>query len=494
MKTRLKNLSLRFKMTGISLLVNLIVFAINLALLFGINRMSGQIESVYQANLQLNELSASLKSVQDNMTEYLNAKTSDALENYYLSAQEYSDLVDMLPSDIKASSMSRMGHSIKAMSESYLDEVEQTIDGKRGRNVEKYRNHYEEATKFYGYLNTEINSVNNEQFKENRMTYREMLNAFRFFETFGNIVMIVVIIINAFLIMSLTTELIRPLTSLTGMANEVSAGNFNISPLEVKDEDEIGVVTKAFNEMVVSIQDYIEKIRENAEAEKAHKEKELLMESHLKDAQLKYLQAQINPHFLFNTLNAGAQLAMLESADRTYEYIQVMAEFFRYNVKKGFNTVTIGEEIELVDNYIYILNVRFSGDIHYEKEIDSTLLDVEMPSMILQPIVENCVNHGIREMMGEGRITLKVYALDNTACISIEDNGIGMDRDTIDHLMSGTPMTNEKKDSNGIGMDNVLARLKLFEGTDDVIGIESEGPGKGSKFTIYLDKERSNTV
>lgn len=494
MKTKrsLRNLSLRIKMTGISLMVNLIVFAINIVLLIAINTMSKRIESVYQANLQLNELTVSLNAVQDSMTEYLNVKTSDALEKYYLNVQEYSDKVDNLSSEITGSRLSRMGHSIKAMSESYLDETDQTIDGKRGRNVEKYRSHYEMASQYYDYLTTYIYSVNNEQFKENSMTYREMLNAFRVFETYGNIIMIAVIVLNAFLIMRLTAELTRPLTSLTGMANEVSAGNFDISPLEVQSKDEIGVVTGAFNEMVVSIQQYIEKIRENAEKEQAHKEKELMMEAHLKDAQLKYLQAQINPHFLFNTLNAGAQLAMMEEADRTYEYIQVMAEFFRYNVKKGFNTVTIGEEIELVDNYIYILNVRFSGDIHYEKEIDDSLINVEMPSMILQPIVENCVNHGIREMGGDGKIKLKVFAVDNTACISIEDNGKGMDQDTIDHLMSGTPMPGRKKDSNGIGMDNVFARLKLFEGTDDVIGIESDGIGKGSRFTIYLDRERSN--
>ena len=185
---------------------------------------------------------------------------------------------------------------------------------------------------------------------------------------------------------------------------------------------------------------------------------------------------------------------MMEGADRTYEYVQVMAEFFRYNVKKGSKTVTIGEEIELVDNYIYILNVRFSGDILYEKEIDSSLVNVKMPSMILQPIVENCVNHGIRDMMGEGRIRMKVYRQDDKACISIEDNGIGMSPETIEGLLNGKPVSGEKKESNGIGMDNVIARLKLYVGEDDVINIESEGEGKGSKFTMYLSTDNRETV
>ena len=489
MINKFRNLPLRIKMTGISLAVNMLVFIINIVLLLAMNQMSEKIDTVYRANLQLNEISSSIKHVQESMTEYLDTKTSDSLEDYYRSSQTFSELTDALGDEITESRPGRMERSIKNMAAAYLEEVGQTVDAKRGRNVEKYRSHYEEATKLYSYINTYIYSLNNERFKDNTESYREMLSAFRRFELAGNVIMGAVILVTALLILNLTSRLIRPLRSLTGMANEVGKGNFEISAVPVESSDEIGVVTKAFNKMVASIQEYIEKMRQSAETERILKEKELMMETHLKDAQLKYLQAQINPHFLFNTLNAGAQLAMMEGADRTYEYVQVMSEFFRYNVKKGDRTVTIGEELELVDHYIYILNVRFSGDIHYEKEVDPSLTDVEMPSMILQPIVENCVNHGIREMMGEGKIKMSVYALDDTACIRIEDNGSGMDEETVDRLRNGRPVSDDKKDSNGIGMDNVFARLKLFTGTDDCLSIESDGPGKGSRFTIYLDNK-----
>ena len=212
------------------------------------------------------------------------------------------------------------------------------------------------------------------------------------------------------------------------------------------------------------------------------------MEAHLKDAQLKYLQAQINPHFLFNTLNAGAQLAMMEGADRTYEYVQNVADFFRYNVKKSDETVTIKEEMELVDNYIYILNVRFSGDIHYERKVDKKLLSVQIPSMILQPIVENCVNHGIREMAGDGKITVSVFSMEEQPCISIKDNGKGMKPDTIEKVLNGTYREEDMTgDSNGIGMINIIARLKLFTGTDDVMDIISEGKNTGTEVRIYLN-------
>ena len=178
---------------------------------------------------------------------------------------------------------------------------------------------------------------------------------------------------------------------------------------------------------------------------------------------------------------------MMEGADRTYEYVQKVANFFRYNVKKGEDTVTIKEEIDLIDDYIYVLNVRFSGDIHYEKNIEEEWLDVQMPSMILQPIVENCVNHGIREMAGEGRIWLSVYEMDGFVCISIGDNGKGMSKETIEKILSGTYREERlSTDSNGVAMDNVIARLRLFTGNDKVLDIFSEGEGMGTEFVIYL--------
>lgn len=489
---RFRSLPLQAKISIIYIFANLLVFAVNIILLMGINSMSNEMDMVYQGNLHLNELQTALENVQDSMTDYLNAKTSDSLEEYYRSEQNYREMVQELSDDVTGVSFSRMERNIRYMSENYLELVAQTVEAKRGRNVEKYRIRYENATRLYDYISTYIESLNSEKFKHNSENYVEISKAFRLFETLSIIVICVAVLGNVMIIIRLAGAIISPLKTLAGAADEVAKGNFDIELLEVQSQDEIGVVTGAFNQMVVSIRQYIEQIRASMEVERALKEKELLMETHLKDAQLKYLQAQINPHFLFNTLNAGAQLAMMEGADRTYEYVQNMAEFFRYNVKKGDEIVTLREEIELVDNYIYILNVRFSGDIHYEKKIDRSLLDVQMPSMILQPVVENCVNHGIREMAGEGKIRLSVYRMDDVVCVSIRDNGKGMSRDTISKVLSGTYREQElAAGSNGIGMDNVIARLKLFMETEDVMSIVSEGKDCGTEVILYLQmKER----
>ena len=486
-KDRFHDFSLQGKISSIYILANIFVLLANLVLLFGINSMSQELEKVYQENLTLNELSEGLTRVQENMTEYLNVKTTEALENYYRSEQDFYSQVQNLSSDISSVTFKRMERNIRNMSQQYIDAVGQTIEAKRGRNVEKYRIRYENATDLYEYINSYIYSLNIEQFINNSENYNALSKVFRVFEFVSMFIMAAVIIGNVILIINFTGNLISPLRKLAGQADEVARGNFDIELTDYKSHDEIGVVTNAFNQMVISIRQYIGQIQERMEIERQLKEKELLMEAHLKDAQLKYLQAQINPHFLFNTLNAGAQLAMMEEAEKTYVYVQKMAEFFRYNVKKGNDIVTVKDEIELVDNYIYILNVRFSGDIHYEKRIEEEVLDAPMPSMILQPIIENCINHGIREMAGNGRIWLTAFSFEGQPCISIRDNGIGMSAETIEKVLAGTYREEELSgDSNGIGMNNIIVRLQLFTETEDVIDIISEGKNMGTEVRIYL--------
>lgn len=487
--SRPRGVSLQVKISSIYIVTSLLVMLVNVALLAGINSMSNRLDTVYQDNLRLNEFSDAISAVQDAMTIYLNAKTSDSLENYYRSEQVCANMATDLNEEVTGRSFDRMERNIRHMSEYYLEEVAQTIEAKRGRNVEKYRLHYENATSMYDYIETYISTLNMEQFRSNSERYSELLARFRFFEAVSVAAIILVMLSNVCIILSFVGAIIRPLKKLAGSADEVAKGNFAIDLLPVESEDEVGVVTGAFNSMVVSIGRYIEQIRESMEAERALKERELLMEGHLKDARLKYLQAQINPHFLFNTLNAGAQLSMMEGADRTYEYVQKVAQFYRYNMKKSEETVTVAEEVEMVDSYIYILNVRFAGDIHYEKRIEESLLQVEMPGMILQPIVENCVNHGIREMGDKGVICLSLYEKEGAVFVSVRDNGVGMSGETIEKVMSGSwREENMASGGNGVGMDNVISRMKLFTDNENVMTIKSAGAGMGTEVCLCLSE------
>jgi sensor histidine kinase YesM len=449
--------------------------------------MIGKINEVYKSNVNLNELSDSLADVQDSMTDYLTTKGSEALHGYYSAEQRYNNLLGRLNTTITDSHILLMEKNIKNMSAAYLTVTRETMQAKRARNVEKYKGNYDKASDLFSYINTYINSLNNEQFKYNSDNYKVLLVSLRYLETIATAILIIIILMNVFLVYILTYSIISPLIQLAKNANEIAKGNFEVSLVEVRALDEVGIVSKAFSRMILSIQEYIEKIKINLETENMMKEKELIMAGHLKDAQLKYLQTQINPHFLFNTLNAGAQLAMMEGADRTCLFIENMADFFRYNIKKINEDATLEEEIKLVDNYIHILNVRFSGEIHFEKAVDDNLMKICVPSMILQPIVENAINYGIRDVEWEGIIKLQVYQKADSTYISIKDNGIGIEQKKIDDIMRGEIIEPDlSKNSNGIGLGNVINRLKLYYNREDVIEIISAGKNQGTEIIIHI--------
>lgn len=497
MKKRMKQGSIRLRLVLVFAFTTGVVFFANMFMYYNINKSIRTIDEVYVSNVGLNVLLDSLTDVQDYVYEYLNTQSTDALENYYRSEQNYRNLIEDLKVEITDNDMILMQRNIKNMSDFYLELIDKTVDAKRGRNIERYKVNYEEAAKVYDYISTYINHLNNQQFKYNSNNYELLRMSLNYLEVISTSVLLVIMVFNVFLIIIVTRSITGPLMKLTEAANEVAAGNFEVDLVHVDSSDEVEIVTKAFNTMTVSIHQYIMKTKESMELESRMKEKELMMTNHLKDAQLKYLQAQINPHFLFNTLNAGAQLAMMEGADKTCLFIENMADFFRFNMKSFDQDSTLRDEIRLVDSYIYILNVRFSGGIHFYKEIDESVLEVRVPSMILQPVVENAVNYGIRDIDYEGEIRMRVDQDEEHINITIFDNGAGMEQETIDRIMkisieggNTSKDVNITKDSNGIGLGNVINRLRLYYDVDEIFEINSEGYKKGTQVTIRIPKKR----
>lgn len=485
-----KNLSIQLKLIAAFLLTFFLIFFVNLILYANINFMSGRIDQVYQSNSSLNELSEALSAVHGSMTEYLNVKSSDTLDSYYRNSQELNGRLQELNTEICSDELLMMERNIRNMTLEYLHITDEATQAKRGRNIEKYRLRYEEAVERFEYINTYIYSLNNRRFKTNTNSYEALARALSRFELVGTVILAAVGVLITALIYAITKSITGPLSHLALRANEVAEGNLEVDLVPVRSMDEVGIVTAAFNQMVSSIRIHMERIKENMEKEAAMKEKELMMEGHLKDAQLKYLQAQINPHFLFNTLNAGAQLAMMEGADKTCLFVENMADFFRYNVKKINQDAAIREELELVDSYLYILNVRFGGEIHFRKQVDETLLDLRVPSMILQPIVENAANYGIRGIDWEGWIELLLYREQERICISIRDNGVGMSREKIREIMEGKVREADlSRNSTGIGLGNVISRLRLYYNREEVFEIQSDGEGKGTQVFLYLPLE-----
>lgn len=469
--------------------IMLLMLGINIILYSQVNKTIRRMDTVYSSNVDLTELSDSLSAVQESLYAYLSVKTSDSLENYYRSEQTYRNLLEKLGSQISSNPTMLLERNIRRMSEPYLALAEEAVSAKRGRNVEKYKELYDNSQKLYSYINTYIDELNSQQFRNNSASYQTLREALEYLEVSSLVLMTVMMGIGILMLFGITKGMIEPLTNLAETVNLVGQGNFNVKMPQTDSLDEVGIVTRAFNTMVESLEEYILRTTRSMEKEQQMMERELLMKNHLKEAQLKYLQSQINPHFLFNSLNAGAQLAMLEDAEKTCIFVEKMADFFRYNVKKGLEDASLEEELAAVENYIYILNVRFAGEIHFTRQADERIMDCRVPSMILQPIVENAVNHGIRNIDWEGCIHLEIMEEEGRIFIRIRDNGKGMSQERIQEVLSGQAGDGEEQsDSTGVGMNNVISRLELYYNQKNLVEIRSRGENKGTEVILKLPK------
>ena len=469
-----------------------LLFSINMLFYARINNSMQEMDDVYASNAQITELGQVFDDVQDSMYQYLKVKNSQALMDYYQNEAKYRQELEKLNERNIDDSVKLLEKKIRKMSESYLSCTAGTVAAKRGRNVEKYKQEYDESLELYSYIQSSMDELNKQLFKENSQTYAALRAVMRYLEISNMMIMLLVVICGMFLLIMATREMFLPLTNMAETAQLVGQGNFNVKMPPADSRDELGTVTRAFNTMVDNLGLYIARTKASMEKEQQMIERELLMETHLKEAQLKYLQSQINPHFLFNSLNAGVQLAMMEDAEKTSIFVEKMADFFRYNVKKGEEDATLEEELEAVDNYIYILNVRFAGDIHFSKKVECDVENVRVPSMILQPVVENAVNHGIRNIDWEGHIDLSVEKWNDHIEISVRDNGLGMTGEQIQRVLSKKVHSSSGEgDSTGIGMNNVISRLELYYERDGLMEIYSEGEGMGTEVVINIPLERS---
>lgn len=204
------------------------------------------------------------------------------------------------------------------------------------------------------------------------------------------------------------------------------------------------------------------------------------LETALKDAELQALYAQINPHFLFNSLNTISTLAMIEKAPRTQEVIYSLADMLRYTIKKSNQMVSFKEEIDYITKYLKIQKVRFGERLRYQILVTEKAQKVEVPFMILQPFVENAIVHGLVDKEDGGTIHIKADIERKNIVISISDDGLGMSQDKLEIVMgknSGRGKTNAKNGipvNTGIGVNNVNQRIKHYFGKAYGVEINSQ--------------------
>jgi len=266
----------------------------------------------------------------------------------------------------------------------------------------------------------------------------------------------------ALLVANTSTSRLRRLTS---GVRRISKGKFDIH-LEAKGRDEIGELTVNFNSMVSRIQDLMSERYQFGQE--------------IKNLEMKALQAQINPHFLYNTLDLVNCLSLRYGAPRITEAVTALSRFYRLSLSGGAETVTIAQELEHVETYLLIQNIRFENCIELRVEADEAALPCSIPKITLQPLVENAIVHGILEKPeGRGRITIRVGRSENPPTIEIvvEDDGVGIDAQVLANLLRkpNAPIGTKA----GYGARNIDTRIKLTFGENYGLTYRSER-GRGT--------------
>lgn len=228
--------------------------------------------------------------------------------------------------------------------------------------------------------------------------------------------------------------------------------------------------------------------QEKLMAEKKTREE---LEIAMKTLELKALQSQVNPHFLFNTLNAVVKQAVLEGASSTQEVVYALANFLRYNLGKINKNVTLRDEVANIRDYLFIQSTRFGDHIKASIEIPDFILDVRIPPMTLQPLVENAIVHGIEPKLEGGTIDIRGWREGWDAIIEICDSGLGMDKKLVEKITGSIQTAYGPGGTVSIGIENVHKRLRLYFGPSYGLTIDSE-PGKGTVVRIRIPAEDKN--
>lgn len=281
----------------------------------------------------------------------------------------------------------------------------------------------------------------------------------------------VMIVLITIVITYITKTLTKPLESLMDTIGKIRTGQTELRVAYQKD-DEIGQLGKEFNKMLDEIQRLIGKEYEN----------QLL----LNKAEYKALQAQINPHFLYNTLDTMSSISSIQNCEIVSSLCQSLSGIFRYSLDMKHPYSTVIKEMNHLKNYIFVMNVRMREEVKYSFQIEEAVLQDSIPRISIQPLVENALNHGLKNKHGEKRVEVVAAAEDGILRISVSDNGVGMDSKTINYRLE----ENDKdmiEIGNSIGIYNINARMKMLYG--EAYGVQVESViGEGTCVTLRIPR------
>lgn len=297
---------------------------------------------------------------------------------------------------------------------------------------------------------------------------RELLSKSRQAQSIYVLTAVVLVIVALLFSRFMARSITLPIQKLRDSMKKVQEGDFSVSDVVVDSRNEIGSLTKSFDVMTHRIQELME--------QNVHEQEQK------RKSELKALQSQINPHFLYNTLDSIIWMAEGKKNEEVVLMTASLARLLRQSISNEDEVVPIANEVEYARGYLTIQKMRYKDKLEFQIDVDPSILHIPLIKLVLQPIIENAIYHGLKYKESKGLLIIKGFPKDGNAVLQVIDDGVGMDEETLAHIYDRHKVNYH---SNGVGVYNVQKRLKLYYGEDYGITYES-APGEGTTATITI--------
>jgi nitrate/nitrite-specific signal transduction histidine kinase len=473
--------SIQKKILTLTTVVLVIMSVIWVALTYYNHKTQNQYNEILQRYLSMNEVTNASQEVITDLNNYMLKSTSANLERLERSKGQLLEAkvdVDTLRNQENNFTLSNYINLI----DSLLETTDRFLLYHVEKDTEASAKEFTEAMRISNYISEMTLTLLDAELKTHDKFYRGIIERSGEVIKLGMWLLMLITFVLIFITYWFSLGITRPILKLTQAANELSNGRFDVE-IHVETNDEIAFLARTFDRMRNNINNLISEIKNKAQLERELQENKIL----LQESQFRSLQSQINPHFLFNTLNTLSKKAYLEGSEETSDLLVSVAGLLRYNLKRIDRSVSLYEEVAVLRQYMDIQKARFTERIKLHMEIDEECLSIRIPALTLQPIIENAVIHAIEPREDGGVIWFRVMDEKDRITIEIEDDGMGMNEEKIKQILEECTVEMEGH-STGIGFSNVVKRLRLFYGYDDVIKIRSSR-GKGTKVILHIRKE-----
>ncbi|MDR6226862.1 sensor histidine kinase [Desmospora profundinema] len=440
--------------------------------------------------LLLNDVSQQTDQVLQRLNTYLGEKSPENQSSYQANRENLRQLQKRLVPEIEHQDNHIRLKSYSHMIGNFLKEADLAFNYSNLNDDAQSSYHYEQAVQLSRFILQTTQDLIDRELTQYYPFYADMVERNRHLQSMSTAIFISILLTAGLFTYGFAGGITRPIEQLAREAKQISRGNLDGDDIRVKSRDEIFYLAESFNRMRQRLKELIQEIKEKASLEKALQQQRvqnLEVQNLLKEMELKTLQNQIQPHFLFNTLNVISKQAYLEGAEQASGLIESVARMFRYNLKGMDRPVTLKEETGHVQHYFAIQTARFRERVGLSIEVEESCLPHMIPVLTLQPLVENAFIHGVEDCEAGAVIRVRVYRDESDVVVEVEDNGKGMDADTVRRLLhpESEGGTQTSGHSTGLGVQNVLKRLRLFYGREEIVQIESE-PGKGTQIRLSL--------